>query len=329
MVPLDELDRRLVHALQIDGRASFRRIGGALGVPERMVARRYSRLRSRLTLRVIGTTNPHRLGQLEWFVRIRTTSRSVDAVAASLAARADTSWVSVLTGGTEVTGILRAAAPTGGGPTPVLTRLARSPQVQDVTAQCLLAPVAGVGGWLGRVGFLSGPELAALAPATTPAAEPSSAPLTLTDRDTALLRELTKDARATVAHLSRATGVSESTTRRRITELVEQGVLRFEIDIDAHLYGRPLEVICWLDVEPRGLDEVTQALSTHSQVAFASTTTGDTAIVAILELTDTRELHDYLRQALGTLSTIRHAETALVERRVKRAGAVLPVTGAN
>ncbi|MYR89980.1 AsnC family transcriptional regulator, partial [Streptomyces sp. SID685] len=42
----DELDRRLVHALQIDGRAPFSTIAEALGVSDRTVARRYARLRS-------------------------------------------------------------------------------------------------------------------------------------------------------------------------------------------------------------------------------------------------------------------------------------------
>src|SRR3954447_5816865 len=39
----DELDRRLVHALQIDGRAPFSAIADVLGVSDRTVARRYAR----------------------------------------------------------------------------------------------------------------------------------------------------------------------------------------------------------------------------------------------------------------------------------------------
>lgn len=41
---LDALDRRIAAALQIDGRASWRRIASALGEPERKVARRGLRL---------------------------------------------------------------------------------------------------------------------------------------------------------------------------------------------------------------------------------------------------------------------------------------------
>ncbi|WP_344986430.1 AsnC family transcriptional regulator [Streptomyces violaceus] len=40
----DSLDRRIISALQIDGRASWHRIATALGEPERTVVRRGTRL---------------------------------------------------------------------------------------------------------------------------------------------------------------------------------------------------------------------------------------------------------------------------------------------
>jgi DNA-binding Lrp family transcriptional regulator len=42
--PIDRLDRQLLHALQIDGRAPFRRLASVLGASEQTVARRYRRL---------------------------------------------------------------------------------------------------------------------------------------------------------------------------------------------------------------------------------------------------------------------------------------------
>ncbi|WP_157420505.1 Lrp/AsnC family transcriptional regulator, partial [Actinomadura kijaniata] len=43
---LDEIDRGLVHALHLDGRASFGRIAEVLGVSTQTVTRRYRRLRA-------------------------------------------------------------------------------------------------------------------------------------------------------------------------------------------------------------------------------------------------------------------------------------------
>jgi len=45
MVDFDAMDEQLIHALQVDGRASFSRIGAVLGASDRTVARRYHRLR--------------------------------------------------------------------------------------------------------------------------------------------------------------------------------------------------------------------------------------------------------------------------------------------
>jgi DNA-binding Lrp family transcriptional regulator len=57
---LDDIDRGLIHALHVDARAPFSRIGGVLGVSTQTVARRYQRLRAEAGLRVIGLPDPAR-----------------------------------------------------------------------------------------------------------------------------------------------------------------------------------------------------------------------------------------------------------------------------
>ncbi len=69
-VVLDELDRQLVRALQIDPRAPFSRIADVLGVSEQTVARRYRRLRADGYLRVLGLVSLRAAGATEWLVRI-------------------------------------------------------------------------------------------------------------------------------------------------------------------------------------------------------------------------------------------------------------------
>ena len=69
MKEVDDLDLRLAHALQVDGRASFTRIATVLGVSDQTVARRYARLRSSRSLRVVGLTDPDAIGEQQWYVR--------------------------------------------------------------------------------------------------------------------------------------------------------------------------------------------------------------------------------------------------------------------
>ncbi|WP_258038057.1 MULTISPECIES: Lrp/AsnC family transcriptional regulator [unclassified Streptomyces] len=70
-VTLDPVDLRLLHALQIDGRAAFSRIADVLGVSDRTVARRFDRLRARGSVRVAGVTGSRHTGHAEWLVHLR------------------------------------------------------------------------------------------------------------------------------------------------------------------------------------------------------------------------------------------------------------------
>lgn len=168
-VTLDALDRRLIHALQIDGRVSFSRIATVLGVAERTVARRYHRLRSALVVRVVGLVDSRRIGMLDWFVRIDCTPDAADALTAALAQRDDTSWIAPLVGGTRLTCMVRTPASGTDSGRALFDHLLRTPGVRDVEAGCVLRQVAGVGGWAGRTSALEAFEQAAL---LGPAPEP-------------------------------------------------------------------------------------------------------------------------------------------------------------
>ncbi|MFD5732824.1 Lrp/AsnC family transcriptional regulator [Streptomyces sioyaensis] len=323
-IRLDEDDRRVLHALQLDGRASFARIATVLGMSERSVSRRYHRLRSRLALRVVGVTRHDQRAQEDWFLRIAAPPASVDAVARMLAVREDTSWIASLAGSGGLSCILRTPVPTGDGGN-ALEQFRRGANVGTVTAQRLLAPVAGVGGWPGRLQALTASEREALA-STAPerhASSASSAGAPRSDGDERLLGLLAADGRMSVARLAGASDIPESTVRRRIGELVNRGVLMFEVEVDPKLYGRHIDVLCWLDVQPAALRAVANGLSSHSEVAFASTTTGTSNVLAFLEFAATDDLYEYLADRVGALPGVHRVQTEIVSRWVKRAGPLL------
>jgi Lrp/AsnC family transcriptional regulator, regulator for asnA, asnC and gidA len=69
---VDDLDRRIIEALQESGRESFRRIAVRLGVAEATVRARYARLTREGILQVVGVTNPLGLGFDQALVGVRT-----------------------------------------------------------------------------------------------------------------------------------------------------------------------------------------------------------------------------------------------------------------
>jgi Lrp/AsnC family transcriptional regulator for asnA, asnC and gidA len=99
---LDELDRAIVEALQVDGRASFREIARALGVAEGTVRNRYDRLSDAGVLDVVGVTNPLALGfDAMAMVGITTSGRS-QAVADAIAELEEISYVVIVAGQFDV-----------------------------------------------------------------------------------------------------------------------------------------------------------------------------------------------------------------------------------
>jgi Lrp/AsnC family transcriptional regulator, regulator for asnA, asnC and gidA len=95
---LDRVDRGIIHALQLNGRESFRRIAADLGVSEATVRARYGRLCEQSILQVTGVTNPLGLGFDSWaMIGIRTTGPP-EVVADELARWEEADYVVVTTG---------------------------------------------------------------------------------------------------------------------------------------------------------------------------------------------------------------------------------------
>ncbi|MFC0434812.1 Lrp/AsnC family transcriptional regulator [Kutzneria buriramensis] len=309
---MDSLDRQLVHALSVDGRAPFSRIAQALDRSDRTIATRYHHLRAQ-GMRVVGVVNAKKVGHVDWLVRIRCAPDAAKAIAQALSRRDDTSWVAILSGGTEITCITRVRT---GDDHLLLERLARTPRINGVTAYCMLRDLAGVGGWPGRVSSLTSNQIAAV----TPEATESNPVGELTDADWALFTALAVDGRTTYPRLAAVTGWSESTVRRRLADVRTEGVLFFDVDLDPARFGYGCQAVVWLTVAPAGLNTVAQTLASHVEVAFAAATTGASNIVAFVVVTDLDALYDYLAARVGSLPGVLQVETSLLGRQVKSAG---------
>jgi len=314
---LDELDRQLAHALQVDGRAPFSRIGQVLGASDRTVARRYHRLRSAGAVRVVGLPHAAAIGSVDWMVRMRCTPDAAVPIAVALARRTDTSWVTIMSGGTEINCITRTRRQADEGEL-LLQKLPRTPRITAVSAHCMLRAVAGVGGWPGRTAALAPEQVEALSP---PAPDGSAAEVG--PADDAFFAALARDGRASHPALAAATGWSETTVRRRLDDLRRAGILYFDVDTRSELFGYAAEAALWLTVAPSALTPVTRALATHPQIAFAAAVTGPASVAAVVICRDLDELYDYLAEGVGSLQGVLSAETTPLVRRVKSAGALL------
>jgi Lrp/AsnC family transcriptional regulator for asnA, asnC and gidA len=98
---VDEIDRRIIEALQLNGRESFRGIAARVGVSEATVRTRYGRLTREGILQVVGVTNPLGLGFEQALVGVKT-SGPPSAVADEISKWPEADYVVVTAGQFDV-----------------------------------------------------------------------------------------------------------------------------------------------------------------------------------------------------------------------------------
>jgi Lrp/AsnC family transcriptional regulator for asnA, asnC and gidA len=102
-VTLDAVDRRVVAALQVDGRRAFRSIADELGISESVVRYRVQRLEKAGILQVVGIADPLKIGfDLMAMVGINVRPGTVRTVSASLQALPESSYVAAVAGRFDV-----------------------------------------------------------------------------------------------------------------------------------------------------------------------------------------------------------------------------------
>ncbi|MFI7383593.1 Lrp/AsnC family transcriptional regulator [Streptomyces sp. NPDC049813] len=312
-IPFDELELKILHALEIDGRAPFSRIAEVLGVSDQTVARRYRRMVASGGLRVVGLQDHHLLGHDTWMLRLRCAPEGAGTIAAALARRPDTAWIGLTSGGTEVVCITVPRTP-GDHDDLLLGKLPRTPHIVEIRAlQLLHRYFGGPQGWLRKNGPLTAGQIAALRPAP-----PTADPALPTPADAPLLAALRRDGRAAYPELRRATGTSESAVNRRLAQLLASGACYFDIEYDTQRLGFGLASVLWITAAPRHLHDVGRALAGHHEIAYAAATAGPSNIVVTAVARDTAGLYAYVSGELGHLKGVEHVETAPFSRRVKQ-----------
>ncbi|MYW62685.1 AsnC family transcriptional regulator [Streptomyces sp. SID8379] len=309
----DELDLRILQALEADGRAPFSRIADVIGVSDQTVARRYRRLVAEGGLRVVGLQDSEVLGYDNWMLRLRCAPEGAETIAAALARRPDTSWIGLTSGGTEIVCGTVPRTP-GDHDDLLLGKLPRTPHIVEIRAHLLLHRFfGGPEGWLRKYGPLAEDQVAALRPPPV-----SAEPVTITPEDAPLLAVLKRDGRAGHPELQRASGRSESAVKRRLSQLLGSGALYIDVEYDTQRLGYDVAAILWITAAPRHLDAVGRALADHQEIAHAAATAGPSNLVATALARDTADLYAYVSGKLGRLEGVEHVETAPYMRRVKQ-----------
>ena len=319
-----EVDLRLIAALQCDGRATAEHVGEVLGVSPRIVARRWSALIGDGTVRVLATA-PRPAADGVMLLRIRVLRGKVEAVARALATREDIPMIDISAGGDQVTAVLLA------GPDHhnnlVFRQLPATTAVTSVEAETIVHVYADAGDW--KLDVLTPDERRWLTPVRPTAGAESSdvsaerrnarGPQETDEIDQEIGKALATDARMPAAAVARATGYPQSTVRRRLSALFDQGKLRTHTLVVPRRLGLAVDADIRMRVAPAHLDEVGQQLAAHPAVHGAVATTGTGNLFVALWLRDLDDLHRFITKDLAALE-VDDIDTILVGREFKRSG---------
>lgn len=311
-VPFDALDRRIVGALHVDGRASWHRIAQALGEQERTVTRRGTELIKSGRVRITGFV----LRAEGIIVGLRCGPGQARLAATALARREDTVFAHVLAGSTDC--VAEVSCPPERLAQFVMDELPATPGMVESFTQPVLRYVRTAHEW--HPELITDDERRALEPSAESARGLHFGGMTGLERaDQLLLRALAHDTRRTYEELARLTGLSEATARRHLDRLRRERRVLIRAVVDPRLVGLPVEAMLWVRTRPADVDVVAEGLRATPFVRYASRLAGDCQFLVDVTLPSREALDEFVSSAAWA-SNVQSVETSLVVSTLKRSG---------
>lgn len=316
--PLQGLDLAVATALQVDPRASWRRIAQVLGSPERSVARHGAALLASGAVMVAGMPTRAETALL----RVEAAPGTARVAVEALAQRADTTFAYAVTGGADAVAELLFAS--GRMQSVLMQEIPTVVGLTRVHSYPVLRYFRTIRHWTS--GALTDEQVAALRTAEGPELSAMGGREPLTEVEERIVAALTADGRAPTEALARAAGVSETTAARRLSALLASGRLQVRALVEPALLGLPVEAVLWIDAAPGDVEALGGLLAEDPRVRYAAAVAGDHQLVADVTCRSNTELFAMVTGA----PWVRHAsavDTSFVLHPRKRGGRFLPWAG--
>jgi DNA-binding Lrp family transcriptional regulator len=324
-VVLDELELRIINALQINPRASWTTVGRALDVDPSTVARRWAQLRGsgRAWISVYPTPGAP-AESLAAFIEVECAAGEATAVAERLVDDPRVGTIEHVTGSRDLllTVVERDLAALGAF---VLTGLGRIPGVRGTHAHVATALIAEASSWHLRT--LDTVQAQRLRNGGSPPA--AAGPFRPLDaRDTSLIAALTEDGRSSYNTLAERTGLSISTVRRRVESILASRQVVIRCEVAQALSGWPVTAALWCRLPPSRLGETAAQLAALPETRLCAAITGGRPNLLLTlwlrSVADIQRLEAALADRIPELEIL---DRGLTLRHVKRLGCVLDAEG--
>jgi len=309
---IDELDRRLLNALQMLPRASWRELSAIAGATDVTLQRRWARLKKE---RIAWMTASCRTGHIFAHVQFACELRSIDELTAALSRDPRVLTVHISAGDYAVLATI-AVSSLG-----VLTDFVgagarRLPGVLSVRCHVQTTTYLDGSGW----------DLAAL-PDTVrkrvlaqslPPAPHTQEPLD--EREYAIYRALFFDGRASATHLAKVAGVGVNRAREILASLLEQRRIRVRCEVARPLLGMPVAVNLHASCATDLRQHARAIRDAVPELALIVRTAGHRDLHVYLWMPALADMLEVERRLLASTPGLRIGERIVILRTVKLAG---------
>ncbi|MBC9955173.1 Lrp/AsnC family transcriptional regulator [Leucobacter sp. cx-42] len=315
---LPDLDRRIVAALQADGRASWSTIARVLDEPLRTVSRRGKELLESGVVEVIGL---HNLGPT-CVIEITCRPSRTAELAAELSQHPGVVYAIVLANPSSL--LIEVHEQAFDLSTMTLEVIPSYDGVLEVSATPVLRYFKTNADW--RPPILTGAEAHQLDEVLQVhhVEESTGAVEELDGPDSAIIAALEQDGRTGVAELAQVAGVTEPTARKRLADLQERGALATRVIVDPLSLGYDVETCVRISCAPEHIDLLGEMLAAVPESRYVAQLLGSQALIAHFNARDL----PHVRQLLGGEWTryVRAIHPSLTTLVAKRSGRILTKT---
>lgn len=135
--------------------------------------------------------------------------------------------------------------------------------------------------------------------------------------DLMIIHELQSDPQQPQSDIARKLDASETTVRRRLKRLLDEGIIRIVAIADPRALGYNVRAMIGIKTLPGRIDAVAEKLASYANVHYAMLTTGPYDLVAWVVFRNAEELSGFIRKEVGSIDGIAAYESMLTLKVVK------------
>ncbi|UXM92501.1 Lrp/AsnC family transcriptional regulator [Paenarthrobacter sp. JL.01a] len=316
----DEVDLQIINALQIRPRASWSQIAGVIGIDPATAARRWRRLED-AGAAWIACNPPYESLTAIAHVEIDCVHGRTADVAQQLARDSASVSITINAGGRDLQ-VMVWTCTSKELARYVLDRLAQIDGIRAVRTFPIVRIYREATGW--RLGALNAEQSRRLRPPSAVMVKPLSRQLT--DAEWAVFNALNRDPRIEIKQLAYELGVSPSTARRRLDDLLNnQSILRTEVA--RSLSGTPVYATFFGVCPAERLDSTAEALTTLPEIRGVSTHAGKHNVFITAWLRSLEHVQTFEAEIARKLPHLRIVDRTTVLRTIKLIGRLMDDDG--